>query len=109
MGSAIHIQYVSFRAKPKLREYTFLVKDGPEEVSEFKLTIANDAFLTRRVRYQDGPDICAHRVQRELDANINPAPKTLCAITDSELEEYRLAHYPKSKPGAMYKPSRELY
>ena len=109
MASSIQIQYVGFKAKASLREYTFMVKNGAEEACEFKLTIANDAFLTHRVRYQDGPDICAHRVQRELDAMNQQPQKTRCAISDTELEEYRSAHSPKTRPGAMYKPLREAY
>jgi len=109
MASSIQIQYVGFKAKATLREYTFLVKTGPEDACEFKLTIANDAFLSHRVRYQDGPDICAHRVQRELDVMIEPLQKTRCVITDVELADYRAAHSPKPKRGVMYKPSREPF
>lgn len=108
MANATLIQYVGFKAKPTLREYTFVVKTGPEDSCEFKLTIANDAFLSRRVRYQDAPDICAHRIQRELDATLKQPQKMRCAITDAELESYRAAHSPKAR-GAMYKPSREPF
>ena len=99
MGNAIHIQYVGFKTKSRLREYTFLVHEGQDEAREFKLTIPNAAFLSRRARYQDGPDICSHRVQREMDANNKHPLKTRCAITDAELEEYRVAHFPKYRPG----------
>lgn len=109
MASSIQIQYVGFKARATLREYTFMVKAGADEPCEFKLTIANEAFLAHRVRYQDAPDICAHRVQRELDAMNQQPQKTRCAISDAEIEDYRAAHSPKSRPGGMYKPSRESY
>ena len=96
MSNGIQIQYVGFKAKSRLREYTFLVKEGADEGCQFKLTIANNAFLSRRARYQDGPDICSHRIQRELDAN-NKLLKTRCAITDADLEEYRAAHSPRPR------------
>jgi hypothetical protein len=112
MGSALHVQYVGFQARPKVREYTFMVKDGEADAREFKLTITNEAFLSHRARYQDAPDICAHRLQRELDTSNNSPLHTRCTISDVELEEYRLAHYPKSKPTSlykMYKPNREAF
>jgi hypothetical protein len=112
MNNAIHVQYVGFQARPKVREYTFLVKDGEADAREFKLTIANEAFLSQRARYQDAPDICAHRLQRELDASDNHPAHTHCTISDAELEEYRLAHNPKAKPSSlykMYKPNRDPF
>ena len=109
MSNEILVRYVGFEAKARLREYTFLVKDGSDEPREFKLTIANEAFLAHRVRYQDAPDICAHRLQRELAASDNHPAHARCAISEAELEEYRVAHSPKPKSGLMYKPSREAY
>ena len=108
MNNALNVQYVGFEAKLKIRVYKFLVKQGAEDAREFTLAISNDAFLAHRVRYQDAPDICAHRLQRDLAATDNQPLKTHSVISDVELEEYRVAHSPKSsRPGAMYKPFRE--
>lgn len=107
MSNAINVQYVGFEAKPRAREYTFRVKEGADDAKEYTLTISNDAFLTRRARYQDAPEICAHRLQRELDASTNRPEKTHWAISDVELEEYRVAHSPRSSARGMYKPPRE--
>jgi len=106
--NGLHIRYVGFRARPKLREYMFQVRMGSDAVCEFHLTISNEAFLSRRVRYQDAPDICAHRVLREMDATLNASrkPKMLCAISEAEIDEYRVAHSPKPKGGAVYKTPR---
>jgi hypothetical protein len=107
MSNAINVQYVGFEVKTKLREYTFRVKEGADEPREYTLTIPNEAFLARRARYQDAPEICSHRLQRELDASTNHPPKSHWTISDVELEEYRVAHSPKSGPRGMYKPPRE--
>ena len=112
MSNAVHVQYVGFQAKSKVREYTFLVKDGEAAAREFRLTIANEAFLSQRARYQDAPGICAHRLQHELGTSNNYPLTTRCIISDAEIEEYRLAHYPKAKPSSpyrMYKPNREAF
>jgi len=110
--NGLHIRYVGFRARPKLREYMFQVRMGSDAVCEFHLTITNEAFLSRRVRYQDAPDICAHRVLREMDVTLDGSrrPKMLCAISEAEIEEYRVAHSPKPKGGAVFKsPRREAF
>ncbi len=109
MGNEVLIQYVGFRVRPRLREYMFQVRGGGESLFEFHLTISNEAFLSHRVRYQDAPDICSHWIQRELAANGGTPPRTKCAITDTELEEYRVAHSPKPRQGTMYKPPREAF
>ncbi len=109
MRNEVLIQYVGFKARPKLREYMFQVRGGADSLFEFRLTITNEAFLSNRVRYQDAPDICSHWIQRELGAQDGIPPRTKCAITDAELEEYRMAHFPKAKRGMMYKPSREAF
>lgn len=104
MANAVMIRYVGFRTTSNLREYTFLVKEGADEACEYKLTIPNAAFLSHRARYQDAPDICAQRVQRELDSSGSHPVNTHCAITEGELEAYRSAHSPKPRMGGMYKP-----
>ena len=106
--NGLHIRYVGFRARPKVREYMFLVRIGGESVCEFHLTIPNEAFLNNRVRYQDGPDICAQRVLREMDPTRNESrkPKMLCPITDTEMEEYRAAHSPKPRNGTGFRAPR---
>lgn len=104
MANSVLIRYVGCKVLPTLREYTFQVKSGADEACEYKLTIANDAFNSRRARFQDAPDICAHRVQRELDASSNHPQKMRLAISDADLEEYRSAHSPKPRIGGSFKP-----
>jgi hypothetical protein len=94
MTSQIIVQFVGFQSKPAVREYTFTVREPQTEPREFTLSIPNDAFNTRRVRYQDAPDICSHRLHRELAAAEND-------LTDAELDEYRTTH--------MHKPPKYPY
>ena len=88
MKDGIIVQYLGFQAKRLAREYSFQVREGGADRA-FTFKIANDAFLSRRARYQDGPDICARRLQAELFAHANHPSETAYVITSAELDSYR--------------------
>ncbi len=96
MTDTVLVQYVGFKAKTLVREYTFRVRHAKDELCEFTLTIANEAFDSRRVRYQDAPDVCSLKLQRELATYANHPPKAHFRITDAELDDYRSAHTNKA-------------
>jgi hypothetical protein len=95
MISAVIVQYKGFEAKPLTREYTFNVREAGED-REFRLNIANDAFVSHRASYQDAPGICALKLQVELDTYSNHPPKTHYDISGAELDNYKQARLPKS-------------
>ena len=95
MNNSPIIQYVGFKAKQLMREYTFSVREAGEE-REFRLNITNEAFVSRRASYQDAPGICSIRLHAELSAFSNHPPETKFDITDAELETYQRARYPKA-------------
>jgi hypothetical protein len=101
MTAQIIVQFVGFQSKPSAREYTFTVREPQTEPREFTLSIPNEAVNKRRVRYQDAPDICSHRLHRELAATENHPPDTHFDLTDAELDEYRTTH--------MHKPPKYPY
>jgi hypothetical protein len=96
MSEHVIVQYVGFVAKPLVREYSFLVREASSEPREFTLTVANEAFNSHCVRYQDAPDICSLKLHRELAVYANRPPKTHYRISDTELGEYRDSHAPKA-------------
>lgn len=96
MSEGILIQYAGFEAKALVREYRFLVRLAATEPREFTLTIGNDAFSSRRVRFQDAPDICSHKLHHELTITENHPPKTHFRISDDELDQYRVSHLGKA-------------
>ena len=100
MSDTVVLQYVGFKTKGAVREYTFTLRGSGGESSEYFVTIANDAFVGHRVRYQDAPDICSLRLHREFAARSDHPPSTRFSITDAELADYMEAHSPKPKPGA---------
>jgi hypothetical protein len=103
MTENINVQYVGFEAKARVREYNFLVRQASNETSEFTLSILNEAFSSRRVRYQDAPDICSLKLRRELATFSNHPPQTHYRISETELDDYRNSHAPKAS-GFPYKP-----
>ena len=98
MPDQIILQYIGFTSGTLVREYSFVVRNesGPRE---YTVTIANEAFVSHRARYQDGPNICSMRLRRELAIDATDPSITQFCITDSEL-----ADYTKSSP----KPVRYL-
>jgi hypothetical protein len=95
MNNGIIVQYLGFQAKQLVREYAFQVRQASAERT-FTLSIANDAFLSHLARYQDGPDICAQRLQAELATHANHPSETEYAITSAELDSYRTSRAVRS-------------
>jgi hypothetical protein len=109
MTENVNVQYVGFEAKALVREYSFIVRRALDETSEFTLTIGNEAFGSRRVRFQDAPEICSLRLRHELAVFGNHPPQTHYHISEADLDDYRSSHTPKAW-GYPYKPkvSRDL-
>lgn len=107
MTDAVVLQYVGFEAKDAVREYAFTLRGASGQSSEYFVTIANAAFVEHRVSYQDGPNICSLRLQREFAAQIEHPPATCFCITDAELAVYKDAHTPKPRPSAYAHAERE--
>jgi hypothetical protein len=96
MADSIFVQYLGFQASTLVRKYIFAVREKATEPLHYTLTIANDAFVSHRARYQDAPAICSLRLHRELDAHANHPPTTSFCITDSELAIYLDTRKPKA-------------
>jgi hypothetical protein len=106
MADQIIVQYVGFTAGALVREYSFVVRDESGRPREYTLTIANEAFVSHRVRYQDGPNICSRRLRRELAASVNHPSTTQFCITDPELADYNNHNVPKA-PGYSRKQEQD--
>jgi hypothetical protein len=73
VSDSVVLQYVGFETKKTVREYTFSLRGSGGESADYVVTIANDAFLAHRVRYQDAPDI----VRSGFIGNSRPKPAIL--------------------------------
>lgn len=90
-----HVEYVGFSSNGPIREYRLLLRRVDDDSLTFTVVIPNEAFLAHRVRYQDGPEICFLKLQRDLLACTEGLPGERLTVTDAELEDYRAAHAPK--------------
>ena len=97
MSEAIVMQYQGFEVQATVRMYKFLVREAETEPREFFLAIPNEAFNTRRARFQDAPDICSLKLHHELSISENHPLTTRFRLTDAELEVYSTAHWKKSQ------------
>src|SRR5688572_11484878 len=82
--------YLGFRTTPTGREYRLRVAAQPEPL-HFVLFIPHAAFAAREARFQDAPDLCFAKLQRELEANPDLEPGSRLVVTTQELAEYRIA------------------
>jgi hypothetical protein len=97
VSDAIVMQYVGFEVQSTVRMYKFLVREADTEPREFFLAIANEAFNSRRARFQDAPDICSLKLHTELAASSNHPLTTKFRLSDAELDVYSSAHWKKSQ------------
>ena len=82
--------YLGFRTTDDGREYTLRVTDGLER-RLFVLLITREAFASREARFQDAPDLCFGKLQRELVADPGLLPGPRLVLTTQDLLEYRNA------------------
>jgi hypothetical protein len=90
-----HVEYLGFATQGTTREYMLRVRQPGGEQNDFTLAIPLDAFTSRRARFQDAPEICFLKLQRELAACPDRLPASSMEVSDAELEDYRSAHAPK--------------
>jgi hypothetical protein len=89
------IRYLGFECTSEGRTYRLRV-DGTGDPRLFTVTIPKAAFETRKARFQDAPDLCFARLQRELVSNADLPDGLELVITPAELDEYREAQLRRS-------------
>jgi hypothetical protein len=93
---SVNIQYVGFKSTATVREYSFLLREASMQPNEITFTILNEAFRSHGLRYQDAPDLCSLKLSREMANSIDDPLKAHYQISETELDDYRDSHYPKS-------------
>jgi len=89
------IRYMGFECTRAGRAYSLRV-DGVGEPRLFTVTILTAAFDSRKARFQDAPELCFARLQRELATNAELADGLQFVITPAEIDEYRDAQLRRS-------------
>ena len=93
--TGVQVEYVGFTTNERVREYTLRVRQKAAEAIEVTLSIDTQAFLDKRVRYQDEPEICFLKLQKELTASDDGRVPSRLSVVDADLAEYKAAHTPK--------------
>jgi len=91
------VAYLGFRTTEAGREYSLRVTGGLAP-RLFVLLITHEVFASREARFQDAPDLCFARLQRDLAADPGLLPGPRLVLTAHELLEYRDARERRS-PG----------
>lgn len=89
------VRYLGFECTSAGRDYSLRVDDGGEP-RRFTVTIPTEAFASRKARFQDAPELCFARLQRELATNPGLADGLAFVITPAEIDEYRDAQVRRS-------------
>ena len=84
----VSIRYLGFECTTEGRAYRLRV-DGTGDPRLVTVTIPTAAFEARKARFQDAPELCFARLQRELAANADLPDGLALVITPAELDEYR--------------------
>ena len=71
-----NIQYVGFKSKAIVREYSFLLRESSIEPHEITFTILNEAFRSHGLRYQDAADLCSLKLHREMANSVDDPQRT---------------------------------
>jgi hypothetical protein len=82
------IRYLGFRSTGEGRAYTLRV-DGGETPRVVTITIPHDAFASKQARFQDAPDICFAKLQRELALNADLPDGLELLVSRTEIDDYR--------------------
>jgi hypothetical protein len=102
MSQGILMEYVGFRSTTQGREYAFHVRFSSQDFRDFTVTIHSGAFTSRRVSFQDGPNVSSSRLKREIAANPDVPTGTSFLIDQKEIdndEAKRAAESPKRSHG----------
>jgi len=86
-------RYLGFEVTPEGREYTLQITRA-EVPRVFRFLIRHTAFAARQARFQDAPDLCYQRLERELSADPDLPAGSRFELTREELLAYRDAHQP---------------
>ncbi len=93
-----HLEYMGFSSVGSARVYNLRVRLDAQHARDCTVAIPMAAFLSGRVRYQDAPEVCFLKLQRELRACTHETLAAHFEISDAELDEYRSAHSGKPAP-----------
>jgi len=94
------VRYMGFEATTEGREYTLRV-DGEGDPRTFVFVIPHSAFTSKEARFQDAPDLCFAKLQRDVLGENAPVAGARFVLTSADLAAYRdvqTKRTPEKKP-----------
>ncbi len=88
MNRPAAVRYLGFESATDGRRYRLQV-DAGDDARVFVMVIPHAAFTSREARFQDAPDLCFARLQRELEADATLAPGAPVVLTSADFADYR--------------------
>ncbi len=82
------LRYMGFQSTEDGREYELRVDDETGS-RVFTLVIPHEAFAARQARFQDAPDLCFAKLQRELAAEGGIGAGRRLILTAADFQDYR--------------------
>lgn len=86
----VNIRYLGFRSTARGREYSLRVIDGLA-TRLFVLVITHQDFASQRARFQDAPDLCFTKLERDLEENPDLVPQAPSVLTTQDFAAYHKA------------------
>ena len=83
------VRYLGFECTSEGRSYRLRVDRGSDDPRLYTVSVPSEAFDSRRARFQDAPEMCLQRLQRELDENAELPSGSSLVITTADLDGYR--------------------
>jgi hypothetical protein len=82
------VRYLGFESATDGRRYKLQVGAG-DGARVFVFVIPHAAFTAREARFQDAPDLCFARLQRELETDAALVPGPPLILTSVDFADYR--------------------
>jgi len=82
------VRYLGFESATDGRRYKLQVGAG-DGARVFVFVIPHAAFAAREARFQDAPDLCFARLQRELESDAALVPGPPLVLTSVDFADYR--------------------
>jgi len=94
----MYIQYAGFIAAATARIYAFRVADALQKAREFTVRVRLAAFRPAALKFQEGPQICLARLERELEGETpeSSANAHLC-VEEQDIQEYVQQRHPRKR------------
>jgi len=89
----LHLKYLGVMPQAGFVEYGFLIENKDKSSRQVVLTIAENFFLNKDLKLQEGPDLCYQKVLTDLESEKTDVSLPLSVpVTALDIAHYRDLH-----------------